>query len=642
MLGMVDLHIKKHDMGLIISLGLISIVASMGLQCSMQLTTDLLSEEEMAYGRLRKAILCISRSLPDDRFISALLVLAIGVLMLCAYRYVRQERRLVIYAGVFSFVFAVTQLFCKAFDYADVATPITENLFTISRACIIVVGYFIPTFCLVILVFTWLTEHATKQSIGKYDAHPDLKQVCKLAGIIFLCWLPYLILFYPGVSNFDVGSEIMQYFHLRNDFILSLSVAHGDTSVYATNMHPWFDTLVFGSFIKAGLILGDSVELGVAYYSVSQMAAFSILFAYIWKWFERVFENRGGGLLRWHMAYSALCPLYAIFSVSMLKDTLFSFSCLLTTFLLIRVIATDGKVLKGWTFLAIFTGSLTLLTLTKNQGWYILVVASIPSIIIMHKYWRKLAIAFLFPVVFYLVIWSGICLPAMHVVPGGKQEGIGFMFQQTARFVQTYPDEVTASEQRVIAQLLPYDELNELYNPTNYDAVKYRYNQDATDEMLHEYYRVWWKMFQRHPAVYFEALWNCCYGYFGFNQNTPTFYTKMKNVVEKGHDLYIENKNITDYRANTIKDVMSAVHQIPVIGLLTNIAAYSWIVILIVWYAVYVRAWKYIIPSLIALISIGVYTLSPDNANIRYAMPVMYMVLPLIPMTILCVRPYNN
>lgn len=330
-----------------------------------------------------------------------------------------------------------------------------------------------------------------------------------------------------------------------------------------------------------------------------------------------------------------------MFSISMLKDTLFSFSCLLATYLLIRIATTDGRILDKWKLLGILTIAFVLLTLTKNQGWYILAFAGVISVAIMRQYRKRLVLAFLVPVGFYVVIWSGIILPAMNVVPGGRQEGIGSMFQQTARFVQTYPEEVTAEEQDIIAQVLPYDSLAELYNPRNYDAVKYRYNQDATDEMVHEYYRVWLSMFKRHPMVYVEALWNSCYGYFGINQNASTFYTQMSNAVDESHDLYIRNAFITDDVSATIKDLMYLIHRIPVIGCVFNLAIYSWIILLMVWYAVYMRAWKYIVPSLIALISIGVYILSPDNANIRYVMPVMYMVLPLITMTIGCVRADN-
>ena len=96
-------------------------------------------------------------------------------------------------------------------------------------------------------------------------------------------------------------------------------------------------------------------------------------------------------------------------------------------------------------------------------------------------------------------------LPALNVAPGGRQELRGFIFQQTARYMVEYQNDVTEYEKGVISSVLDYDHLTENYDPTLQDPVKYTFNQSATTEMLNDYYRVWWKMFLRHPDSYIQA-----------------------------------------------------------------------------------------------------------------------------------------
>ena len=41
--------------------------------------------------------------------------------------------------------------------------------------------------------------------------------------------------------------------------------------------------------------------------------------------------------------------------------------------------------------------------------------------------------------------------------------------------------------------ILPYDELEELYNPQLCDPVKREFRQDSTSEELAEYFKVWFR-----------------------------------------------------------------------------------------------------------------------------------------------------
>ena len=78
-------------------------------------------------------------------------------------------------------------------------------------------------------------------------------------------------------------------------------------------------------------------------------------------------------------------------------------------------------------------------------------------------------------------------------------------FQQTARYLREYPDDVTASEKKAINRILDYDVLAEKYNPELSDPVKitFRFRDDDNDPKLdgymNDYFKAWFAMFRRHP-----------------------------------------------------------------------------------------------------------------------------------------------
>lgn len=92
-------------------------------------------------------------------------------------------------------------------------------------------------------------------------------------------------------------------------------------------------------------------------------------------------------------------------------------------------------------------------------------------------------------------------------------------FQQTARYLREYPDDVTASEKKAINRILDYDVLAEKYNPELSDPVKitfrFRDNDDdpKLDGYMKDYFKAWFAMLRRHPGVYIQATLNNIYSY---------------------------------------------------------------------------------------------------------------------------------
>ena len=87
-------------------------------------------------------------------------------------------------------------------------------------------------------------------------------------------------------------------------------------------------------------------------------------------------------------------------------------------------------------------------------------------------------------------------------------EGLSVPFQQTARYVCEYEDEVTEYERQVINDTLNFDAMKN-YEPRTSDPIKILYR--AGD--LGPYMKIWLQMFFTHTGCYVAFFLNKGYGY---------------------------------------------------------------------------------------------------------------------------------
>ena len=150
--------------------------------------------------------------------------------------------------------------------------------------------------------------------------------------LLVVLWIPYLILFYPGVCNIDTTDMIIQALGHKTS-ITALTAVTGP-EITMTNHHPFFDTVIFSSFYRLGKDVIGNVDVGVFLYGLMMLVLFALAFSLFWNYLRPKTAGMEGPL-RVCFWFTALFPLFSIYSFSMLKDTLFSFACFLYTILLI-------------------------------------------------------------------------------------------------------------------------------------------------------------------------------------------------------------------------------------------------------------------------------------------------------------------
>lgn len=204
-------------------------------------------------------------------------------------------------------------------------------------------------------------------------------------------------------------------------------------------------------------------------------------------------------------------------------------------------------------------------------------------------------------------------------------------FQQTARFVRDYGQEIPAQEQEVIRKVLDYDNLPSLYNPMTADPVKTTYRAGSTADLA-AYFRLWILQFFRHPLCYAEATWN---------QNYYLFAPYVDNIVYN-KNCFVGAETLWDepiYETLGIHipeslegldavavSLYSLLTKMPVIGTLNNVAFYT---ILLCMVALFMLAdgWKkeQLFVLLPLILSFFIILMAPQiQDQPRYAFPIIY------------------
>ena len=220
-----------------------------------------------------------------------------------------------------------------------------------------------------------------------------------------------------------------------------------------------------------------------------------------------------------------------------------------------------------------------------------------------------------------------------NVVQDSPKEMFSLPFQQTARFVRDYGDEISDDDKEIIAKVLDYDNLPELYSEMTADPVKTTYHAQSNKELL-DYFSVWLKEFLMHPLCYVEATWN---------QNYYIFMPDIDNIVYN-QDCYFGSATYQDIdfdkyigfyippalegASQTICSWYKMLNELPIIGRLNNVAFYIMLMFTVLLFTKHdykMMNREYLIVFMPCMISFIFILLAPLIQNQpRYAFPIIY------------------
>ncbi len=430
--------------------------------------------------------------------------------------------------------------------------------------------------------------------------------------VILLFWLIYIIAFYPAIMSPDPSFQILQFFGIDNKYSTYVNLI--DKSVIITNHHPVIHTLLIGSCVKLGVSIFNSTNAGLFIYSIIQTLILASTLSYTIKFLKEI--NVSVNVRKAVLLIYALVPVFPFYAMSPVKDVIFGCLIILYIISIYKFIKLKNKINVKTMIKEIIL--MILITLFRNNGIHIIIL-SFPFLLLLgRKNLMKYLIIFIVVVLSYFT-YDKVILPHFKITPGSVREMLSIPFQQTARYIIKNDDKIPEKDKKAIDKILEYDTLKKRYDPEKADDVKNKFNKDATDKDLKNYFKVWFKELKDDPKTYVEATLNNTYGYFyPVKTNWYIYVNENKTINNYGFDYHFNDLNVLRSALMVYGLIFP---YIPFLGLIVNIGFNTWILLFMMAYLIYRKKYKeiiYLIPSIIVLL---VCFASPVNTYFRYALP---------------------
>ncbi len=173
--------------------------------------------------------------------------------------------------------------------------------------------------------------------------------------LIFLCWLPIFLAYYPSVFAYDAEGQLYQ-------------VIAGDYSTH----HPLLHTIFLGAFFRLGGALG-SYSAGMAVHSGVQMALMAGTFGWALCFLYK--RRTAGGARILIFLFYAFFPANSVLALSTTKDVLFAALVLLDTLCLYQMVC-GRSMAVGRKERAVYVIVTVLMLLFRNNAVYAFFVSA--------------------------------------------------------------------------------------------------------------------------------------------------------------------------------------------------------------------------------------------------------------------------
>lgn len=437
------------------------------------------------------------------------------------------------------------------------------------------------------------------------------------SAVIFLCWLPVFLAYYPSVFAYDAEGQLYQV------------IAHD----YSTH-HPLLHTIFLGAFFRLGGSVFGSYSAGMAVHSVVQMALMACTFGYALAYLYR----RGVSVyLRLALLlFYALFPTNSVLALSTTKDVLFAALVLLYTLAIFRLLerhAAENAGPKDWASYIICS---VFLLLFRNNGVYAWALST-PILYVglrrdgirsNAKLRRGYAAASAAALVLFLV--CGMTLKAaLGAHNGSPREMLSVPLQQMARTRVKAEETLSPEMRQELEKYIPAEWVFAAYDPHLADPVKNRavIHDDPAGLM-----RTWLKLGLQYPQIYIDAFLDNSIGYwfledrthaqiYGIGSESGFGYLSTDNRAMPAGCEIVEHSFLPGLRAAMERVVSDNSYQeVPVVRILFAPAFYWWLLCMYLAAAIYRREYRLLLPAVFLAAYYLTLLLSPA-VLIRYMYP---------------------
>lgn len=356
--------------------------------------------------------------------------------------------------------------------------------------------------------------------------------------LLTLSWTLCLLVYFPGVGMND-----------------GLNVLMGRLS--SANQFPVYYCIYVVLLGKIGSLLG-SLQYAVALYSVLQILLTAAICAGILTFLQARSSSRLFRLLA--AAYYILQPALAIYSISMLKDTVFSSLLVLYGILLFLMKETSFRNPAEGSFVPdnqrrkalflLFLVSSLLISVLRSNGIYI-VAACLLFLLITDPRGRKQLLITALSVL--LVNIAGSMIMQHYNVRHNASETLGIPIQQISAVV-AYSGDLSSEEEDILRQYIAPEKIRALYYPGSADPVKWSdaFNRPYLNAHTGEFLSLWAGLLPKNFRIYVQA----------YLQETYWFWAPVQQGGIQMFDT-IEDIMDNDYLADFL--LQNGIHDAPVL-----------------------------------------------------------------------------
>lgn len=393
----------------------------------------------------------------------------------------------------------------------------------------------------------------------------SLKTYFKITGLIFVMWLPSMLIDYPAVLIYDGLTQLFQfhgYAPLRTD-------------------HPISSTLFINGFFDLGKSMGSpkfGLFMGVVVQSLILAAAFAIVVL--------AFKILMKKPLVWKVLalLIGILPMTLSFIPLVTKDVIFSAAFILFVFCLSYWLFNPVQGNQKTVLINMTLWSTVALLFRKNVV-YVIVLFMLYSLILLIFRSRTVNWSLILVLTLSVILFKGVDLglaTAYHAdTETLKRESLSIPFQQTARYIKYHGNEMSKTETQKINRVLRVDNISARYNPLLSNEVKLYDNEEATSSEWKGYFETWLYEFTQHPVTYFEATIQQNISLISpFDRNV--YFSHLDNGYRPGmsdrNQFLVKNKLISFKIMWSLQEIKLQYYKIfdrlPLIGLLDNPAIY--------------------------------------------------------------------
>jgi len=418
-----------------------------------------------------------------------------------------------------------------------------------------------------------------------------------VAVFLLLCWLPCFIADFPGGFRYDAAGELYQ---IESGYNGNYPILH---SVIITRLLPFFFKLT------------GSYNAGIAVYVIAQMIMISCMYTHIICTFGKRGINRV--ILFIVLLYCGCFPLIQIMVVQEVRDILFSALLMYAMFLFYLMVADKEKFFSSF-IKPMFLGIvfvLALLARNNNSGKIMLIVVAAVSVIVWlanrKKYFRGATVFLVTSITSYLLLGAILTALCQPLAPANMGGSLSIMSQS---IVRAYLYENEKWNEGEITELNKYINLDGIvYCAEDADLTKSRvYIQDNFED----FFRFWARIGFEHPKCYLTAILantqNMWYpdsvidGYKQVFKEEGQPYYEYEKCYFSIHDKEEEpavHMNLWPKALNYYTQIglYISFEKIPIVSMLFSIGFQFWIILNSLFYVVYRKAKKLILPIAIIL-----------------------------------------